>query len=593
MHVSVDSPVKHQPANITPWLDYDVPHLVNPSQSTLRELTLANTPAVLPTSFGSLNKVSRNKARMAKYTFIITDNNEGWSHKTIAVTEARRLIDAQAAYIQEKNSLIEVQGWLGVGPRAVPVQWLYTIEGANIAAMQQILSFPRQQVESNPTQPFAPKFRVVYTPNFRPEVEGGQRILVDLDNYVTYVMGPDYFGESKKGALRMLCDHVLKAGGLVMHAGAKEVHLDSGRMTVAILGLSGTGKTTTTFSKQGTHVKPVQDDMVAIWPGGELSVTENGCFAKTFGLTEASEPVVWRGSTSRVAWLENAYQDASKQVDFFKKTMSPEEVGQMRDVLLLTGASEANLNRYVNGEVTSDEIVDADGVPADGWDFVVWTENGRSIVPLSAIDDAANLHDLAPVRSIGVLNRDEGAGAITPGIVRFTSPDQAAGYFMLGETTKTSAAGKDRGRIRSPFTQPFFPREHGLQAKRFAELLASTEDIDCWLMNTGVVGGNSGQENALKVKIRHSSAMLEAMFEGRIVWERDEDFAYDVVAVDDPANAALLELVPLAILRPDRHYAATGRDDTYREEVAERHTQRREFLKSFGVDPKIIDAVCL
>ncbi len=30
---------------------------------------------------------------------------------------------------------------------------------------------------------------------------GGQAIIVDLDNYVTYIMGADYFGESKKGCL--------------------------------------------------------------------------------------------------------------------------------------------------------------------------------------------------------------------------------------------------------------------------------------------------------------------------------------------------------------------------------------------------------
>ena len=38
-------------------------------------------------------------------------------------------------------------------PRAVPVQWLYTIEGANIAAMQQVLAFPTEGGA------FQPRFR--------------------------------------------------------------------------------------------------------------------------------------------------------------------------------------------------------------------------------------------------------------------------------------------------------------------------------------------------------------------------------------------------------------------------------------------------
>ena len=77
------------------------------------------------------------------------------------------------------------------------------------------------------TTPFAPAFRLIYTPNFRPaDMPGQQAIVVDLDNYVTYIMGPDYFGESKKGALRMLCEFIYRRGGLVMHAGAKTIELE-------------------------------------------------------------------------------------------------------------------------------------------------------------------------------------------------------------------------------------------------------------------------------------------------------------------------------------------------------------------------------
>jgi phosphoenolpyruvate carboxykinase (ATP) len=572
------------------WIDYGVHRLVNPTQDQLRGLTLEHTPSSLETEFGSINKLSKNKARMAKHTYVISDEQQGYSHNTISRNTANRLIELQTNYIRSKNELIELQGWLGVGPRAVSVEWLYTLEGANIAGMQQVLAFSRGEVEADLSKQFAPIFRVVYTPDFHPPVDGGQRILVDLENYVTYVMGPDYFGESKKGALRMLCDYIYHQGGLVLHAGAKEVLLDE-PMTTAILGLSGTGKTTTTFSKQCHGVKPIQDDMVVLWPNAELSVTENGCFAKTFGLREETEPVLYRATVAPEAWLENAYQTPEGHLDFDKTVLSPEEVAMLRELLIKTGADPANVDAFISGEVTADSIINQHGVPAAGWDFVVWTGNGRSIVPLSCIQDAADLHNIPPVRSMGILNRDEGLGAITPGIVRFNSPEQAAGYFMLGETTMTSAAGKERGRLRSPFTQPFFPREHGLQAKRFAELLKSTTAISCWLMNTGVVGGEAGDKYALKVKIRHSSAMLEALFSGNIVWTRDPDFGYEVVDLAAPENAALLEQVPSYILRPDTYYAATGRLDAYHAEVALRHRERHKFLTSYGVDPKIRDAV--
>ena len=69
--------------------------------------------------------------------------------------------------------------------------------------------------------------------------------------------------------------------------------------------------------------------------------------------------------------------------------------------------------------------------------------------------------------------RDQDALNATEVLRFFGSPEQAAGFFMLGETTQTSAAGKDRGRTRSPFTQPFFPLSHKLQALRFSELAAT------------------------------------------------------------------------------------------------------------------------
>ena len=75
-------------------------------------------------------------------------------------------------------------------------------------------------------------------------------IAVDLEAGVTRVMNSDYFGESKKGGLRMWNAKVFHAGGLAMHAGCKVVPTDGGERTILIIGLSGTGKTTTTFTRQ-------------------------------------------------------------------------------------------------------------------------------------------------------------------------------------------------------------------------------------------------------------------------------------------------------------------------------------------------------
>ena len=563
----------------------------------LQALAVEETPLCTRTGLGNVVKVSRNKARMAKYTYVIArpEDADQYSQKIMAPEKAAALIARQTAYIEAKGRLLEVRGFIGVGPRAVPVQWLYTPEGANIAAMQEILAFPPEAVLADPST-FAARFRIVYTPDLRlDDMPGGQAIIVDLANWRTHIIGPDYFGESKKAALRMLNALSFAEGGLTLHAGAKLVHLDDQLITMTVMGLSGTGKTTTTFSKQGALTQPVQDDMVTLWPHGELSVTENGCFAKTFGLTADSEPVIHAGTVSPEAWLENVYIDEDGQPDFFKEALSPAEVARHRDLLVATGAPPDHVDRYASGAVSIEDVSDAQGVLHDGWDFVKWTANGRSIIPMSIVEDAADLHALPPVRTMGILNRDEGADAFTPGIVRFTSPAQAAGYFMLGETTKTSAAGKEVGKTRSPFTQPFFPQAFGLQAGRFRELAATMVGVDLWMMNTGFVGGDArtvAHGTGHKVKIRHSSAMLEAMLKDEIVWRRCPHMGYELVDIDAPENAGLLERVPAAILDPERACAALGQSAEHASWVAHMKAERRAFLESYEVDADVIAAVC-
>ncbi len=578
---------------------YKVKYIENPTQPELRALALRYTPAVFQSSTGNLNKISRNKARMARFTYVVAAESDRhlYSGNIISGEKAAELIALQRRYIENQGELIQIDRYQGVGDRAYPVQWLYSREGANIAGMQQILTFPRSAAES-PEQlerPFRPLLRLVYTPDcFPEEMPGRQAIVVDLENWTTYVMGPDYFGESKKGVLRMLNAFVYGEGGLVLHAGAKLVRSGGQTLTVAVLGLSGTGKTTTTFSKQGETAQPIQDDMVCLWPGGTCTVTENGCFAKTYGLTAETEPALYHGTLHPDAWVENAYQNADGSYDFSKGALTPEEVRHWRDVFVTTGSSAEDVDAYISGAVRFEDIVDEYGTPNDGWDFVVWTQNGRSIIPMSVIPDAAGFTGLPPIQSMGMLNRDEGSDAATPGIVRFSSPEQAAGYFMLGETSKTSAAGKERGKTRSPFTQPFFPRAHGLQATRFKEIAATMPGTDMWLMNTGYIGGDqrdAAAGKALKVKIAHSSAMLEALFSGSIKWRVDPDFGYQVADTDAPENAELLNRVPAEILNPRLYFEKQNRLGEYDRWVGQMKHERRAFLESFDVDPAIISAV--
>jgi len=571
----------------------------NPSQAELQTLSLEQIPHVYRSRYGNLDRITRCKARMAQSTYVIAPIAEQgiYSSKVMPRESAQALIDLQRAHIERTGTLIRIDGYQGLGPKAPGVQWLYTPDAANIAGMQQILAFPRIAAGSRnrPGEPFRPHFRLIMTPGCAaPASPNGVAIVVDLEHWTTHVLGSDYFGESKKGMLRMLNEYVYQQGGLVLHAGAKAVRLGGRTVMLAVMGLSGTGKTTTTFSLQGEATQPIQDDMLCLWPDGSCGVTENGCFAKTFGLREASEPVIYRGTVDPNAWVENVYLQPDGSYDFAKEALTPTEADRWRRALLDTGAPAENLAGYIAGRVKLEEVLDGNGVPLDGWDFVLWTQNGRSIIPMSAIDNAGPMDCVPAIESLGILNRDEGEDAAMPGIARFTSPAQAAAYFMLGETSKTSAAGKERGKTRSPFTQPFFPRAPHLQARRFAELAARMPGLQLWLMNTGFVGGTKRETDsgrALKVKIEHSSAMLEALLSERIAWRTDPDFGYETADVDSPQNAFLLQRVPAEILVPERFYARQGRAAQYREWVGRIKEERRAFLRKLGVEDAILAEV--
>ena len=106
-------------SNILDPRPFSVEYVENPSQEELRALTLEHTPAVLTSGVGSLDKLTRNKARQAKFTYIVTESPRGdWSHKTISPAEAAPLIDAQRAYIEEKGKLIALDAYVGQGERA-------------------------------------------------------------------------------------------------------------------------------------------------------------------------------------------------------------------------------------------------------------------------------------------------------------------------------------------------------------------------------------------------------------------------------------------------------------------------------------------
>jgi phosphoenolpyruvate carboxykinase (ATP) len=499
----------------------------NPSPADLRRFT-EEMPNCRKTEFANVNVGTRVVSRSKGSTFVATDNPEQHSDQTISRAEYARISALQDDYIRTRDMLV-VEGFIGNDPEfRTPARLIIEKANANIAAMQHILYYPATAAE---LESFEPAVTVIYTPNLKAEGYPDERLIaVDLESYVTRVFNSDYFGESKKGGLRMWNKMVYERGGLALHAGCKVIPVEGTNRVGLIVGLSGTGKTTTTFTKQNDS-SPVQDDFCALMPGGKVFATENGCFAKTFGLNPKDEPTIYDACASVHAYLENVSQDESGKIDYFDTSYTP---------------------------------------------------NGRAVIRMEDIAGALDAREVKKVDFLLILNRNEN---IIPAVAKLEGP-LAAAYFMLGETKGTSAGGAaEAGKsLRVPGTNPFFPLLHAYQGNRMLELMKESP-MDVYLMNTGAIGGDGKQEGSKKVKIQHSSAVVKAIAEGTIQWEKDADFGYlvatEVPGIDDPDY-----------LQPKKMYERQGRLEEYDQLVKKYNDDRRAYLRKWkGLSEEIVEAI--
>src|SRR6201996_3017924 len=285
----------------------------NPSTERLRELTEKMPNSQLP-EFGNVAVKARVDSRSTKSTYIVEDSTNA-SKQTITRAEYDRVAAAQDAYVAGQDVVV-VDGYIGPDPDfRTKARLIMEASNANVAGMQKQLYYPAD--DDHDPETWEPDTTVIYTPNLPvPGYPDDRVIAVDLRDNITRVLNSDYFGESKKGGLRMWNNIVYNRGGLSLHAGCKVMPRDGDPTAILIVGLSGTGKTTTTFTTQ-LDSKPAQDDFVALMPGGKVYTTENGCFAKTFGLDPRYEPAIYNATTKPDAYLENVSVDDHGTVDFF------------------------------------------------------------------------------------------------------------------------------------------------------------------------------------------------------------------------------------------------------------------------------------
>jgi len=498
--------------------------LVDPTPDELRKYA-EEMPETRISEFGNTNTQTRVLSRSAASTYVVDRESSG---KTMTREDYESIAAMQDAYIAE-HDMLQIDGYIGNDPELrTAARLLMEKRYANIAGMQQKLYFERDDGARAGGELMV---QVIYTPGLEaPGYPDDRVIAVDLDNYVTRVLNSDYFGESKKGGLRMWNDIVYHKGGLALHAGLKVIPTARGDRVFMIIGLSGTGKTTTTFTTQNGSL-PIQDDFVGLMPGGSAYGTENGCFAKTFALDPDFEPSIHGAVVKPTTYMENVSQDDSGSVDF-------------------------NNEHY--------------------------TKNGRAVFSMDDLLAHGDARDVGTVDYLLILNRNEN---IIPAVSKLDQ-EQAAAFFMLGETTGTAAGGaSEEGKfLRVPGTNPFFPLPHGLQGNRLLELLA-THPIETYLLNTGRVGGKDGDDRSKKLRIPDTSACVKGIAEQTIVFETDPDFGYQVAT-------SVPDLDDEEKLQPRKLYEHQGRADDYTQIVERLKNERVEHLKQFTqLSEEILKAV--
>jgi len=313
-----------------------------------------------------------------------------------------------------------------------------------------------------------------------------KRTLVFPESGLTLILGSDYKGENKKAMLRQVMYCAKTEGNLGLHAASKVIRVfRDGKLKdfgCLLFGLSGTGKTS--LSCHSHWLRPPerviirQDDVTILRSDGSAIGTEESFYLKTDGLEPSMQPLLYAAAISPRAILENVGIDPKTgKVDFFDTTL---------------------------------------------------TSNGRAMVKRSDIAFTDNDIDLEKVDFVLFITRHQD---ILPPVVRL-NPEWGAAAFMLGESVETSAgdptqAGKQ---LRVVGTNPFIVGSEEKEGNIFLNILRNNPGIQCFILNTGKVGGvDRGQ----KITVKDSVKIIEMIARDEITWAKNDFWGYEV-PVDIP-----------------------------------------------------------
>ncbi len=437
-------------------------------------------------------------ARAANDKFVVREAESedrvwwGQYNRPFSEEQFASVLNRLQAFLQERDLFVQ-DCWGGADPNfRLPVRIVTEYAWHSLFARNMLIPL----ASADEYRRHVPEFTIISIPSFKglPELDTtrtGTFILLSFEHKLALIGGSGYGGEIKKSVFTVLNYLLPLEGVMTMHCSANVG--DDGNSAL-FFGLSGTGKTTLSADPR-RHL--IGDDEHG-WSDEGIFNFENGCYAKVINLSAEAEPEIYACTRKFGTILENVIFDP----------------------------------------VTRNLDLDDDSR----------TENTRASYPLEYIDNAVPEKMAGHPRNIIMLTCD--ASGVMPPIARLT-PDQALYHFISGYTAKVSGTEIDMGKepeitFSACFGAPFMVHKPSFYADLLKRKILHHR-ADCWLVNTGWVGGAFGVGK--RISIRHTRNLLDAVLDGQlrqVEFREDPLFKFEV-----PLSCPK---VPEHVLRPEESW---------------------------------------
>jgi phosphoenolpyruvate carboxykinase (ATP) len=475
----------------------------------------------------------KHTARSANDKYIVReDTTEGhvwWDNNAEMTTDQfDSILGKVRSYLQGKDVFV-MDAFVGADPEyRIPIRIVTEFAWQNLFVQNMFINLADKDEFKN----HKPEFTLIAVPGFHcnPEEDGTKSetaIALNFKEKIAFIAGTNYAGETKKTFFTVMNYYKPLENVMSMHCSA---NVGEKGDSALFFGLSGTGKTTLSADPNRSLIG---DDEHG-WSKNGIFNYEGGCYAKVIRLSEESEPEIYETTRSFGTVLENVVVD--------KET----------------------------------RIVDLDNDSL--------TENTRASYPLEMIPNALP-QKMTKSHPKNVIFLTCDATGVLPPIAKLNS-EQAQYHFISGYTSKI--AGTEKGIGKEPklafsacFGAPFLVHHPFYYANLLKEKMEK-HGSNCWLVNTGWVGGKYGVGS--RISIKHTRNVLNAALNGdldNVEFNIDPVFRFEI-----PTSCPD---VPSEVLNPIKSWS---NEDEYMNSYKELAKKYKENFGKFeeGVANNVIEA---